>query len=452
MSQTGTRLLKLECIVGENTGETSVESRILLGQRAKKIADIHARLLDLSADVVDCQVMVQGILHKQIFFVGEDDRVHHQAEDIPFATFVDVPGAAPGMNAIVQGRIAKLTHQLTDMSELTQRAILQFFVKVTEDCQLNVVLDPNGPLCKAECVVGETTVVTPIEGIQELERPALKVRDIRVNLEDITAEVTDNQVLFQGTLVQQVFFIATNNQEFHNEFRSPFTGVAMIPGARPGFNVQIRPTLLRVDKILTAGNQIRVRAVLSVFVKVTETCEINVAEDTAGPLVICRKVVAQGCKQVLTESVAELDVPAQKVHEIQGRVQNLTCEVICNKVIIQGEIHKQIFFVGPDAVVHHQAEDIPFTTFIDVPGAQPGQSCQATGTVEHISWHLIDPVAGSSLALSDPYAEEAECPTFSRLLQKTVIDICATVAEDRQVHVRAIPVQAVTCTTTTVCQ
>ncbi len=122
------RLLKLECIVGENTGEASVESRILLGQRAKKIADIHARLLDLSADVVDCQVMVQGILHKQIFFVGDDDRVHHQAEDVPFATFVDVPGAATGMNAILQGRIAKLTHQLSGMQELHQRAILQFFV------------------------------------------------------------------------------------------------------------------------------------------------------------------------------------------------------------------------------------------------------------------------------------------------------------------------------------
>ncbi len=313
------------------------------------------------------------------------------------------------------------------------------------------MLDPNGPLCKAECVVGETTVVTPIEGTEELERPALKVRDVRIALEDITAEVTDEQVLFQGTLVQQVFFIATNNQEFHQEIRRPFTGVALIPGAQPGFNVTIRPTLLRVDKILTNGNQIRVRAILSVFVKVTATCEINVAEDTAGPLVICRRVVAQGCKQVLTESLATLDVPAQKVHEIQGRVQNLTCEVIANKVIIQGEIHKQIFFVGPDDVVHHQAEDIPFTTFIDVPGAQPGQSCQASGSVEHISWHLCDPVTGTTTtALADPYVEEFECPTFARLLQKTVIDVCVHVAEDRQVHIATVPVQAVTCTT--VCQ
>lgn len=209
---TDTRLLRLECVVGENTGEASVESRIVLNQRARKIADIHARLLDLSADVVESQVMVQGILHKQIFFVGEDDRVHHQAEDVPFTIFVEVPGATTCMNAQVQGRIAKLTQNLVDQTELCQRAVLQFFVKVTEDCQVVAVLDPTGPLIRGECVVGETTQVVPVEALVELDRPAIKVRDVRVTLEDVAAEVTDDQVLFQGTLVEQIFFIADNNQ------------------------------------------------------------------------------------------------------------------------------------------------------------------------------------------------------------------------------------------------
>ena len=63
-----TRLLKLECVVGENTGEASVESHVLLHLKAKKIADIHARLKNLAADVVEGQVMIQGVLSKQVFF------------------------------------------------------------------------------------------------------------------------------------------------------------------------------------------------------------------------------------------------------------------------------------------------------------------------------------------------------------------------------------------------
>ncbi|MCG0239163.1 MAG: DUF3794 domain-containing protein [Firmicutes bacterium] len=435
-----TRLLKLECVVGENTGEASVESRILLAERAKKIADIHARLLDLSADVVDCQVMVQGCLHKQIFYVGEDDRVHHQAEDVPFAVFIDVPGAAPGMGALVQGRIAKLTHNLIDMQELSQRAILQFFVKVVEDCQLNVVLDPNGPLCKAECVVGETTQICPVENVVDLERPAIKVRDVRVMLEDVAAEVADDQVIFQGTLVKSIFFIATNNEEFFQEERVPFTGVAVIPGARPGQNVTLRPQILRVDKFLTNGNQVRQRVVVAVFVKVTETCELNVAEDTTGPLVLCKRVVAAGTKQVLQESVADLSLPAQKVHEIQARVTDLNCEVIDNKVIVQGVVHKQIFFVGADDIVHHQAEDVPFTTFIEVPGARPMMSCQLKAEVEHISWHLLDPVESDpGLRMADPYLEDDDRMTFARLMQRTVIQVTAAVAEDHQICVKCLP-------------
>lgn len=333
-----------------------MESRVLLNQRAKKIADIHARLLDLSADVVDCQVMVQGILHKQIFFVGDDDRVHHQAEDVPFTVFVDVPGAAAGMQAHVVGKIAKLSHTLVDQCELNQRAILQFTVRVTEDCQVQVVLNPTGPLVRAEVVVGETTQVVPVENVVQLEREAIKVRDIRVALENVTAEVSEDQVLFQGCLVKQVFYIATNNQEFHQEERVPFTGLALIPGARPGQNVTIRPSILRIDKFLINGNCVRQRIILAVFVKVTETVELNVLEDVTGPLVLAKKVVASAARQVLVESVADLAVPAKKVHEIQARITNLFCEVIPNKVILTGCIHKQIFFVGPDDVVHHQAE------------------------------------------------------------------------------------------------
>jgi hypothetical protein len=54
----------------------------VLPRRAKKIAEIQAKVVDLTAEVIDCQVMVSGTLHKQIFFVGEDHHVHHVPERI----------------------------------------------------------------------------------------------------------------------------------------------------------------------------------------------------------------------------------------------------------------------------------------------------------------------------------------------------------------------------------
>lgn len=222
----------------------------------------------------------------------------------------------------------------------------------------------------------------------------------------------------------------------------PFTGLAVIPGAKPGQNVSIRPQLLRVDKLVTGGRQVRLRAILSAFVKVTETCELNVAEDVTGPLVLAKRVVAAGNRQVLVESITDLTVPAQKVHEIQARVCEISCEVIPNKVIVQGLIHKQVFFVGPDDVVHHQAEDIPFTTFVDVPGALPSMNCQLRGEVEHISWQLLDAAADGDGDFRLGETRD-DLVTFCRLAQKTVIELTVIVAEDQQIHVRILPLTVV---------
>lgn len=434
------KLLKLECVIGENTGEASLESRAILHQRARKIADIHARLVDLSADVVDGQVMVQGILHKQIFFVGEDDRIRHQCEDTPFCIFVEVPGAQMGQNAHVQGSIAKVTYSLERQIELVQRAILQFFVKVTEDCQLNVALDPKGPLVKAEQVIGEATQAQPVESVSDLERPAVKIRDIRVFVENVAAEPADGQVLFQGTLVQNIFYIGTNDQEYFQEERVPFSGIVDVAGATPESNVDVDVRIARVDRFLTNGSQVRQRVLLSVFVKVTETTEVCVSLADRGTLVLLHKLVATGNRQVLIENIGEFNLPAQKVQDITARVQDIVTEVICNKVLIQGTLHKQIFYVADDDIVHHQGEDVAFSTFVDLPGAQPWMKAQVIPRIEHVGWHLTDQVAGEPGArpVSEVCAHH-EVPLFCQLIQKTVIDLHVRLSEDAQLRVLATP-------------
>lgn len=100
----------------------------------------------------------------------------------------------------------------------------------------------------------------------------------------------------------------------------------------------------------------------------------------------------QASAQVLVESTIELTQPAVKIDEIRAIVQDLVCTVIADKVIFQGVLHKQIFFVRQaDNVVVHQAEDVRFSGFIDVPGAVAGATCAVNATVEFIDFELLDP-------------------------------------------------------------
>jgi hypothetical protein len=450
-----TQLLKLQSLVCESTGEACVESRFVLPRRAKKIAEIQARIDDLDSEVVDGQVMVTGTLHKQIFFVGEDHHVHHVGEDVPFCAFVDCPGAVAGQDAEATAVIAKLSHKLDFWQELVQRAIIQITVRVTEDIQVNVILDPNGPLVKAECVIGEACKAITIENCVDLDRKAKKIRDIQVALEDVTAEAADDQVLLNGVLVKSIFFISEDDVEFFQEERVPFSAIVEVCGAEPGDNVTLKAQILRVDKVLSDGRQVRQRVVLSVFVKVTRTCELNVAENPTGPQVMASRVISTNSRQILVENVVDLNKPAQKIQEIQARVEDVAVEVIPNKIIVTGTLHKQIFFVGEDDLVRHQGEDIPFTTFVDLPGIDPGDSVSITPIVEHVGFELIDPVDFddhddmSGFDDCDPYVEEPEAPAFRRLIQRTVIQIIVTGAQEQPIRIATAALPAVTAPVTT---
>jgi hypothetical protein len=328
-----TQLLKLDCLVCESTGEACIESRFVLPRRAKKIAEIQARVINLSAEVIDCQVMVCGTLHKQVFFVGEDHHVHHVPEDVPFTVFIDCPGAVAGQNAQVSAKIAKLSHTLEFHQELVQRAVLQFLVRVTEDCQVNVLISNDGPLVKAECVIGETTKAITVENCVDLDRPAKKIRDVQVTLEDVMAEASDGQVHIQGVISKAIFYISEDDVEFFQEERVPFSAMVEVPGAEPGDNVTLKAQILRVDRFLSNGRQVRQRIVLSVFVKVTRTCELNVAEDVNGPQVMASRVISTNSRQILVENAADLNRPARKIQEIQARVEDVAVEVIPSNVL-----------------------------------------------------------------------------------------------------------------------
>lgn len=102
-------------------------------------------------------------------------------------------------------------------------------------------------------------------------------------------------------------------------------------------------------------------------------------------------VLAETTAQVLVDDTITLPLSAEKIDEIVARVQDLNCFVIENKVIFQGILHKQIFFVDTNGVVRHVGVDIPFSGFVDVPGVPAGAVCRLTATIEFIDFRLLSP-------------------------------------------------------------
>jgi len=373
-------LIRTEVVIGENTRQLLIERNITLTIPAIKIRNITAKVICVTTDVIADKVVIQGVLHKQIFFVGEDNIVHHQAEDIPFSTFVDIPGAEPGMNVQVDPVVETVIFNLLCATILHQKVVLEIFIKVTETRQLNVVTG-NGPLVRVDQVVGENTRQELFENVVTLFTPAIKIDDITVAIKHITTHIIQDKVIVQGIIHKQIFFIGLDNIEYHQAEDIEFSTFIDIPGATLGMEVGIVPTVEFVNFELQNPTTLIQKVVLEFFAKVTESVQINVLLGP-GALLKLETVTGENTNQILVENLFILPIPTVKIREIVASIKDICTEVIDNKVVLQGILHKQIYFIGEDNLEHHQAEDILFSTFVDVIGAVPGMNVRVDSRIE----------------------------------------------------------------------
>jgi hypothetical protein len=421
--QTEIELLKLPVLIGENDVQKMLVSDLELDFTAQKVRNIDASIQGLSYEVITNKVIIQGVAHKQIFYVTEDNVVQHQAEDVPFSLFVDLPGAQPGMEVDITPVIEDIKVELlAGGTVLHQKVILAIDVLVEEIQQLFVERGDE-PLALVDRVIGENENQTMIESTIDLDIPAIKVTNIVARLQDITTEVIDNKVIIQGVLHKQIFFIGEDNVEYHQEENVSFSHFVDLPGAEPGMDVQVHPEIEHIKKeLINDGATLSQEVVVSFFVKVTESVQIGLA--TGDTSVRLREVIGENTKQILKESDIGLDIPAIKIKDIDASITNIETQVVTNKIIVQGNIHKQIYFIGEDNVEYHQEENVPFSTFLDLPGVSP------TNT---------DVVVDSQIEFIKPILDEAG----EVLTQKVVLELFVKAIQDppvlRQITVASVP-------------
>lgn len=139
------KLLKVESVVVDVRQKETIKSTVTLPQKPTKILEVVASIVNLQAEARNDQVVVKGILHKQIFFVDEaGDLLRHFREDVPFTFVKTAKGARPDMNVQVRASIVGEVRTKLDGKELEQIAVIDIFAKVTRTVQLEVVVDVIG--------------------------------------------------------------------------------------------------------------------------------------------------------------------------------------------------------------------------------------------------------------------------------------------------------------------
>lgn len=175
--------IKVPVVIAEAEAQVVVDSTFCLPELAKKIDHIDVSVRDLEADPVFVhesesswnmsikkkwphffkhhlpggrafvkKIIVHGVLHKQIFYVGQDDIVKHVAEDIPFSRTIDLREPEPVIDVDdieiqFHGTRADITWDLIRASRLQQTGIIIVRIKVGEQRQIFVQTCPPPEVC-----------------------------------------------------------------------------------------------------------------------------------------------------------------------------------------------------------------------------------------------------------------------------------------------------------------
>lgn len=441
-----TRRIKVENVIGEAMKQVNVVREINLPVRAKKIESVDTRIRDVEYTVIDNKIIVEAVLHKQIYYVEciTGDVQEYTVPDERITEFIHLEGAMPGMTARVNVKIEYCDVEAVDLPgdndchlRFQQTCILKISAKVIEVVDIHVVTDVSGTgitptfrTIEIDTVIGmgcEQFNITD-ELIQFPEGITVKkIKSIDAEIRDVEKRVLPGKVVVKGKLHKQIFYVVEPSGEVRElSADTPFSVFVPIEGAREkaAVTTDIRIEYLDSELVTRNGLQfVKETVVLEVCAKVVEHIVINIVTAVAGAEVETRiikveNIIGEGCRQVnIRANIVTPDI-ARKVAKVDARIEDLVGEAIPNKVIVKGTLHKQIYYVVAD---NDQLRELtvnePFTEFVHLEGAQEGDSVDVRGRIEYVNVEAT-----------------ATTPTTD-WLQTAVLEVCAMVTESQEIRV-----------------
>lgn len=404
-----------------NSWMFTLAGRITLGRRgALGVRDLSVQLRDLDLDYRDGMVTVDGRLTVLLAYVGRDGRVRESAAAGSFRRVISADAAA-GDSHQLRVRVEAVQHELRYLPGRAWGREVDYQVDLSVDAapvrsgsepfrneeaekaertekaeKVTPSLQPRSRLIRVDEVIGDNQADFLLEQRLILDLPAVRVIDAHGAVTDLRAEALENTVILWGALFLQAYYVGEDRLIHYQNGDMVFEETINVPGARPGMNVQALARVRAVDHEPPDGQWLLEKIDLQVDVKVTRTVDVDIITDLAAPpdvqvaadLINVEQVIGRGEMRHLAESAVRLAVPADRVTRIAAIAGPTSVQVVEDKVVVDGIIQKQLYYVGRDGMEYHQAEDVPFSAFIEVPGARNGMQAQVEVNVEGVESDL----------------------------------------------------------------
>jgi len=419
--------VRVEYLIGEDTVRESITKEVPIPVEAKpnieEILEVKADLMGVMASVEDGGVTINGLIEIGVMYVADtpegDQPVHFFEGEFTFTNFVDIPEAQEQMDTYVDVDILKVNYNFIDARTVEVTVILRKFVKVFDYRQITIISEVDGireelvekELLRIENVIGENTYQAVVEGIINVptQKPDIE-RILKVNgalIEDEIAGVLDDAIIVGGVFRTDITYVAdtpAGDQPVHAfEGEVGFTEVIEVAGAKEGLNAYADVTIKRWDYNVVNGDQVEIRALVDIFVKVTETKQIEIVTainsdlEVEEELLRVEEVIGE---DTVTETVQlEIAPPPVKpnieqVLQADAQLFLPVCTVQEDGVLVQGLIVAGVLYVAltpeGDQPVHFFEGVDDFENFVNISGAEEGMFCYGNIDIKKVKARVLD--------------------------------------------------------------
>ncbi|SFR04333.1 DUF3794 and LysM peptidoglycan-binding domain-containing protein [Desulfoscipio geothermicus] len=279
-------IIHIDDVVGRETSQVIVSDEFdnpPEKPEPEKILDVDSTVTITDARIVADKVVVDGEVTLQIMYVAAvpEQSVHDMHQTIKFTDYIEVPGAEPDMNAVVDAMVENCDVEIKGDPWFMADCVVKLDARVTEPREVKVVTDCAGATVdtvelNVEQLIGEkTSQVVVRESFETPEPKPCPEKILNVTIDEIKVtekKIIKNKVITRGYVNVKIIYVSAKPDQavhaMHQQLN--FRTFVEIKGAVEGMDVVVKPMVEYINAEAQACD-VNIEAVIKVKARVTQT-------------------------------------------------------------------------------------------------------------------------------------------------------------------------------------
>jgi len=359
----------MDAVVCTGSQEVTLTSTVNFHDKVERILDIRTNICNIIYHIMGNKLIVQGLLHKQIFYINCQGKTKFETEQLPFATFIEMAGVLPSHAIRIAGLVAHMQRQLSRQDgRMKLKTTLLFEASALESRQYKIY---NGPgyryrirevIFRKECRVQEH--------LQTMCRlPVQSIRSIEIRLNNINACSHADKVIVRGSITRKIdYTAATRNQNLEEEHS--FEYCFEVPGAKPDMCTVIQEEnsgkLVQgaIPVVNEDGTVIRQQISFAFSVYVCRYKQLCLAHGE-GPVLLLQKPAGTRSFTRVFEHDIEPMFGVASVQKVEARLSGVEQELISRQMFAWGNIEYKIAYLATNGRQYETSTTQPFVAALD---------------------------------------------------------------------------------------